>query len=465
MDSRFLGLIIAASLPVISIAGPPGCPEYDPPQYTDPILYRYQSSSTVFGEASSPGGACNALAAAQASSSGYEIYGAIVTYSGNPDTCRLYRVSNDAILGNFGAQRICASGYSWTNVVNVGYTCNLNNANAVQCPAPQPNCVAGTSVGFGQLELVGGIGCLDSCQVTPATMTAAQRDTSDNSVGPLRFSEFVQTGGTCDLSTSPEVPDSHPTPYGSNCITNGASTLCLEHQNPGCGKLNGDDFCADRILNSPSLGRCYFMGSSGYVCAHDNPPKISGEPDPEPKFHLEIPVQDSNGDPSSGLPPGSNNGTPGGTAPGQVGLYPGPSGNGTDGQGPGGGNTQPGTSRNQCETHPGSIGCMGASNYWGHFAGAVGTGIVNGMQAVIGSDPGGHPTEAGTANVGENYALVPVSAAQGCPSPVSFGFMGTSLSVSFDLVCQFATGIRYVILAVAAALSLYIVFGFQGSKG
>ncbi len=347
-----------------------------------------------------------------------------------------------------GITDTCKSGYSLS-----GSSCNLTDSSLVQCPS---NCTANESTGYG--NEYNGLACLSGCEIKQKGISAAALDTANSQIGS-KMVEWVKTGGTCTTPGETDPVANTIDPNKSNCITNGARQLCLEQAKPGCGTVNGVAFCTDKVFLDPNLGRCYFIGSSGYLCAHgDPPPPISGESPPVPEFAVTLPVQDGAGEPVNGLPPASNGGTAGGTAPGQIGIYPGPSGNGTDGSN-GQGNKGQGTSKNACETHPGSIGCMGSSSYWSHFESSIKKGISD----LIGTDPGGH-TPLTSHEMGTTYTPVPVSSISGCPSPVSASFLGQSVSVSFDPVCQYAAGIRMVILAVASAISLYILLGFKGGK-
>ncbi|UZR29441.1 virulence factor TspB C-terminal domain-related protein [Methylococcus mesophilus] len=88
----------------------------------------------------------------------------------------------------------------------------------------------------------------------------------------------------------------------------------------------------------------------------------------------------------------------------------------------------------QCDKYPDSLGC-----------------------AKLG-DPG-QPTQLQTKDNKDLFNPVGLGGAAGCPAPLSGSFLGQAFTISYDPVCQFASGIRFVVLAIAWVSAGWILFG------
>lgn len=314
-------LLLSALFPILVNAGPAGCPSYDPPTTTlAPINFGAPPNT-----AGSADQYCVELKPRLGSMlDSYTFDHSTVTTNGS-GTCYWRNNSSGSVMayGTFAYYTVCPAGY--VKASNHSYSlplCNLSNVQNVECPPV--SCTAGKSLGFGSSDSASGAACFAGCEIGFKGLTAAQKDVVDGHVGQYT-GEFEQNGNQCTEATNPPPA---PDPYGPNCVTNGSSSLCINNVKPGCGLLNGKEFCADEL---PSNGACIFVGSSGYVCGGSNtpPPAPNNEPPPVPLFPIAVPVQDPNGLPPNGAPPAANGGVPGpGQMPGTAGTYPGPSGSG-----------------------------------------------------------------------------------------------------------------------------------------
>lgn len=374
----------------------------------------------------------------------------------------------------FTWDRNCPTGYN--NLNSTTLLCSLYDPNIAPCPP----CATGVYKGNGQLTPYNGQPlCFGGCKIDIKGVGAG--------LGDAMGGDWYSTGTSCTdpnpigtLNTS--NPPSTPQSIKYNCVESTGKKLCFDRQKPGCGTLNGKEFCADKILNSPGVGRCIFVGSSGYVCGN-TPPTIAGEPIPTQDFKTSIPIQDSTGSPVNagssttfGSPGPLNLPTyaPGTNSPGIAGFYPGPSGNGTgqndvpsntpggdgeaikvdtDGDGlPDGDGQASEPSQNSCQTHPQSIGCQTEGTYWSKFAENIKSGITQTLGTP--SDPDNLDTHNVTYSQNPS---VPQDAS--CPANASINIAGQVIAFPYDYICTLALGVRPVVLAVASLLALYILIG------
>jgi len=412
------------------------CPNSQPTQTTNPVYYVAfaQASGVTGAKSDTSSNACNQLV--------------INVNAKYPTLNASYSSSTNSIC------YISSNGNTWPNNLvqscPIGYSlssgsCLLTSPSIAECKPS--SCSANQSIGYG--NAYSGDACYNGCVIKQKGISAAALDTSNNQIGEKQV-EWEMTGGTCTSGGTTPI-HSDETIHQDNCIQNSDRILCLSKEKPGCGTVNGQEFCADQILQDPKTGRCNFLGSSGYVCSNgDQPPPITGENPPSANFAVDLPVQDSNGSPTNGLSPITNGGNSGGTAPGQVGNYPGPSGNGTGGtQGPG---NEPGQSKNQCETHPGSIGCQTSANYWASFK--------EKSKEILGESlgiPGDAPTVP-TVNrtVIDNPEFASSSS---CPNPKNIVTRFGSYAISYTPLCDLATSVRPIVLILAAIAAAYIILG------
>lgn len=81
----------------------------------------------------------------------------------------------------------------------------------------------------------------------------------------------------------------------------------------------------------------------------------------------------------------------------------------------------------------------------------------------------GTPTDEGRVigekKIGEEIVPITLSGSSSCPSPRSVTVLGHSVSMSFDPVCQFAEGVRPVVILIGWIAAAYIVLGRKTSGG
>lgn len=68
-----------------------------------------------------------------------------------------------------------------------------------------------------------------------------------------RAGYWENTGESCETGVNPE----------DGITASGGTTLAFEQDQPNCGTVNGERFCAESI---PDTGKCTLMGGDGYVC-------------------------------------------------------------------------------------------------------------------------------------------------------------------------------------------------------
>jgi hypothetical protein len=416
-----------------------------------------------------------------------------VVTSDTPQTfsCRYTRQSDGNTFNEtYNWQYQCPVGYNQPNYA-YGVTCTLSNPDLVPCPP----CSAGKYMGNGTLSHPSGqcgVPTGGLCwQVTPSVSCKIDLQGVGTGLGDCPTStsgDWKATGESCSSQDTTgtlktDNPTQAPETIKYNCIENSGKKLCFDRQKPGCGTFNGKEFCSDKILNQAGVGRCIFVGSTGYICGH-NPPTIAGEPAPSKDFKVQIPIQDSAGQPST-AGPAATFGTPGpanlptypagGSSPGFAGTYPGPSGNGTgqndtpsntpggdgsaikvdtdgDGIADGGDGEGQTPGENACQTHPGSIGCQAEGTYWTKFAQNIKDGITQSLGTP--GEPDNLQTHNTTLSANPS---VPQDAS--CPASASISIAGQSIAFPYDSICTLSTGIRPVVLAVAGLVALYILIG------
>lgn len=306
------------------------CPNGQPPQTTPSYIQYSQTSGSYTGFGLSWAEACSDLSAKHPT---YDfkltdngIFCQISTVTGScPSGCASNTQSNK-----------CIAGYNWT-----GSQCILNNPSLVQC---DPTCTAGQSIGFGSTDGTESQVCADGCKIRQRGLSAHELDVSGNKIG-TKLAEFEQTGESCTpdlIHINP--PDPPPDPSKPNCITNGSRQLCISTEKPGCGTVNGKEWCPDMVgcgtVNGqrvcvPDDGGCTPSGGLDFACTKNAtpPPAPNNEPPPVVDFKAEVPVQNApapaGGTPSTGAIPNTPGSDTGGRVPVTIGHYPGNSGNGT----------------------------------------------------------------------------------------------------------------------------------------
>lgn len=258
-------------------------------------------------------------------------------------TCKYTRLSDNNIYNaTYQWQYKCPAGYTQQNYT-ITATCALYDANVVPCFSI---CQGGTSVGMGGVDnpdsLNNPLACFNGCVIKPRGMSASKLDNSGTSIG-IQVAEWEQTGTTC-TNQGGSLPISNDIGTKTNCVSNGARELCLSTTKPGCGIVNGKEWCPDQVgcgtVNGvrvcvPDDGGCTPVGGLDFACTKNATPKPApaNEPPPVVDFKAQVPVQNApaptGGTPTTGAIPGTGGSDTGGQAPVIIGHYPGNSGNGT----------------------------------------------------------------------------------------------------------------------------------------
>lgn len=436
------------------------CEDGQPPSTTNPDReYKYTYNGVTKNFTDPQAGCDSAL---------LDLYGAAVasqrTYSHIAVGGQCYHIYNPSgtvtNLANLVVINNCPTGYTYTSPL-----CYLTNPSQAQCPA---NCSAGKPLGFATSDTASGHACVDGCEAGFQGLSAAQKDAVDGHIGDYT-GMLEQTGVSCsDLPAPiPPPPVTPPNPYGSNCITNGTNTLCLKKEEPGCGELNGERFCADKL---PTNGACWFVGKHGYVCGGSNqpPPAPNDELPPNPLFPIGVPVKDSNGLPSHGAPPAANGGVPGpGQMPGIVGTYPGPTGSGVDPDGSGNFDTSGLAQESTLQAIKGFIqqikdsltGTLTGNGFPGYTAGEHNPTNIDSEIATLRSD-----ISTKLASVKTEYQTLITFGSTGstgsslqCPADASFNFAGSIISLCSQDILNNTAGIGQVMIFIAAVVALFIL--------
>lgn len=455
MKNIFLFLLIV--FPFVVYASNPACPNYQPPASQTPT-YKYYASYTGSptqnsGNRDSQEEACGLISLNNYT---YSSYSNPTSTSG---ACRYTNNTNgtESALATWYRVSVCPLGYTGTS------SCVLNNPDIVQCPTEA--CTAGKSMGFGTSDTASGSACFAGCVIAFKGLSAAQKDQADGHVGQYT-GEFEQSGATC---TVPTDPPPNPNPYGSNCVTNGSNSLCITQQKPGCGLLNGKEFCAEDL---PYNGACNFFGFGGYICGGSNtpPPAPNNEAPPIPLFPVGVPVRDANGLPPNGAPPAANGGVAGpGQMPGTVGVYPGPSGHNQD-TGSGdidlGGIAQEST-LSQVKGILTNIGQTLSNLASGGFSGSAFNGATSDAPAIpsVAAETEAQNQALNTkiASIRSEFGTL-ISFGSGtsggnlqCPPQSGFSFQGTQISLCSQALLDNTAMIGNVLMFGAAVLALYIL--------
>lgn len=495
MDSRFCRwhshngnmktlLLLLLLFPVYALSGPAECPSYEPPLTTSDLTTKWRVSA-INQDFDDLNSACQAFV------SWYSAFGSRRPYTKTgitpPTTC-LFRDSwGYDQQETIPKVQVCPDGYT-------GYSgvCTLTDINSVQCP----KCISGESVGQGGAET--DLVCLDGCVIKPRGMTAAEIDASGNSIG-IKLSEWVKTGSECvtggSLPVANNIDKSKP-----NCISNGARQLCIDLSKPGCGLVNGKEWCPDKVgcgsVNGqrvcvPDDGGCTPSGGLDFACTKGAtpPPAPAGEPPPVVDFKGTVPVQDTpaptGGTPSTGALPNSSGSDTGGSAPVIIGHYPGNSGNGTidnptqnnpgsngsegrNGSGNGSGNID--TSGLAQESSLQSLGGLVTQirdSLGGTVSGSAFTATTPGTHANVNLSPEvtAKQTELSTklaqvkAEFGQLLSFGSSSNAQAlqCPANSGFTFYGSTISLCTQSVLSATATIGNVLIFLAFVVSLFIL--------
>lgn len=331
-------------------ANPPGCTWYTPPTQKPTLVKKYGLMNWGGGLVV-PYNYSSRAAVCAVGYYGFSTYGtSCVGYgagqyclnSGNPPSC--LPVMEITVAG------YCDSGYTLS-----GGVCVLNNADLAACPTV--TCTAGTSAGSAVFTVndadFGSPVCYQGCMVDTSGVTGGLSSGGQTTFG----GDFKQSGATCaanDKGTTAMTTGNPPGPSASpkyNCVTaSDGSVYCENRQKPGCGTVNGKEYCADQF--SPTSGTCVYFGKDNFVCSSSNPPTkttpinpptVAGQSPPSVRVRVKLPGDGVGGTPGDG--PGGWTGN----IPANGGDY-----NGTgNGQDPGGDPNSPGNK----PTDPNAAGC------------------------------------------------------------------------------------------------------------
>lgn len=447
------------------IAGPANCPDYNPPTTTTGTL-KYYFGPWGSGTNCSNGDVSYENICRVAASAGGQTY-----ISSTPTQCKL-----SAGTYSLYTCSSCPSGYTYQNG-----TCVLTNVSLVTCP---PNsCTAGTSVGLA--AEANSLVCYNGCVVKVRGMSAAELDTSGTQIG-IKLAEWQQTGSQCLTGGSVPISVGMPDPNKSNCITNGPKQLCISTTKPGCGTVNGKEWCPDKVgcgtVNGqrvcvPDDGGCTPSGGLDFACTKNAtpPPAPANEPPPVVDFKVNVPVQNgpapSGGTPTNGAMPKTDGSDIGGTAPVIIGHYPGTSGNGTNGGNPGeSGDTGIDTSGLAQESSLQSLGALVGQikdTLTGSISGSGFTATSSGTHPNLNISPDiqAKQTELSTklAQVKSefstliNFGSASASSALQCPTNSGFQFNGSTISLCTQSVLNATATIGNVLIFLAFVVSLYIL--------
>lgn len=343
--------------------------------------------------------------------------------------------------------------------------------------------------------------CYQGCVIKTRGMTASALDNAGTQIG-VKLAEWQMTGSSCVSGGSDPVSNTI-NPNKPNCISNGARELCIDKTKPGCGTVNGKEWCPDKVgcgsINGqricvPDDGGCTPVGGLDFACTKNAtpPPAPNNEPAPIVDFKGTVPVQNapapSGGTPTTGAVPNSSSSDTGGTAPVIIGHYPGNSGNGTI--------------DNPIQNNPGSNGSEGRNGSGGSGSGtgnidtsglaqesslqSLGA-LVTQIRNSIGGSVSGSGFTATTPGTHDNVNISPditakqtelstklaqVKAEFGqllsfgsstnaqalqCPANSGFTFYGTTISLCTQSVLSATATIGNVLIFLAFVVSLFIL--------
>lgn len=463
-----------------ALAGAPNCPDYTPGLLT-PMPY---AASWQFGGISGWGRSADEACQVMYNSvkAAYPTYNVSGAYVSN-GKCVVQKDGADWVGGS-NIVPSCPAGYSSTGTGS----CSLVNAsqinNNVVCTYQPPPCASGESVGFGAAS--GALVCYEGCEIKTRGMTAHELDNAGTAIG-IKVSEWEKTGSTCNVGGSDPVANSID-PSKPNCVTNGARQLCVSASKPGCGLVNGVEWCPDQVgcgyINGqrvcvPDDGGCQPVGGGDYACTKgaSPPPGIHGEPNPIPDFKGTIPVQDTpapaGGNPPTAAVPNSGGTDAGGQTSVEIGHYPGSSGNGTGGggSGSGGGGNQPIDTSGlaQESTMQGISGLLGniKDSVAGTFTGsAFSTGsfsdhddvnldpeIVSKQDEISGRISSIKTEFQTLINFGGSSSGGPLQ----CPVTSGFDFLGSHINLCTQSLLASTATIGNVLIFLAFVIALYII--------
>ena len=485
-------LFILATFAPFAFAGPAGCPTYTPPNSIPiPSTADGYLDISTFTNAQK----CQTTAT-KVKANGYYykdvVLGPFITgYQIILGPCQSFVPSIPAghyLIGKYDYPPICPSGYSQS-----GTNCVLTNMSLVACPL----CIPGDDAGTGPASTT--LVCVNDCAVKPRGMTASEIDASGNQIG-IKLAYWEKTGDQCTKMPTPPPTVTGINKANTNCIKNGERELCFNQSQPGCGTINGKEWCPDKVgcgtINGqrvcvPDDGGCTPSGGLDFACTKGATPPAppAGEPPPVVDFKGTVPVQNApaptGGSPATGAVPNSSGSDTGGTAPITIGHYPGNSGNGTI--------------DNPTQNNPGSNGSEGR-NGSGSGTGNIDTsglaqesslqslgGLVTQIRDSLGGSVSGSAFTATTPGPHNNVNLSPeVTAKQTelstklsqvkaefgqllsfgsstnaqalqCPANSGFTFYGTTISLCTQSVLSATATIGNVLIFLAFVVSLFIL--------
>lgn len=106
----------------------------------------------------------------------------------------------------------------------------------------------------------------------------------------------------------------------------------------------------------------------------------------------------------------------------------------------------------QCADYPNSLGCAEVEGSDSGYLDGLLSGLTLGPVA--------------TQDIGEAFVptALPGQSGGSCPSDLAIPFMGNSIDITYQPLCDTATSIRPLVLAVSALLGLYILIGFKSAS-
>jgi len=329
-------------------------------------------------------------------------------------------------------------------------------------------------------------------------MSASEIDASGNQIG-VKLSEWQETGSTCTTGGSDPVANSID-PTKPNCISNGARQLCISKDKPGCGSVNGKEWCPDKVgcgsVNGrrvcvPDDGGCTPSGGLDFACTKGATPPAppAGEPSPVVDFKATVPVQNASaptgGTPTTGAMTKTDGSDIGGSTPVTIGHYPGNSGNGTidnptqnnpgsngsegrNGSGSGTGNIDTtGLAQESSLQSLGGLVTQIRDAISGTVSGSGFTATTPGQHANINISPDiqAKQTELSTKlsqvksefSTLINFGSASNASSLQCPTNSGFQFNGSTISLCTQSVLNATATIGNVLIFLAFVVSLYIL--------
>lgn len=478
-------VLILALFPILAFADLSECPTYTPPAST-PLPTEYTSNSCNGAWSNNTTDACKVTIPCIPSMYGTNIQFLSFTWNScSFKSSTLQSFTYGGVKTRTGST--CPEGYT-----NINGSCSLTDPSQLNCPPCHPGMDAGT--GDSAETLV----CVNDCAVKPRGMTASEIDASGNQIG-IKLSYWETTGEKCSAMPTPPPANSTINKANTNCIKNGERELCFVKAKPGCGLVNGVEWCPDKVgcgtVNGkrvcvPDDGGCTPVGGLDFACTKNAspPPAPANEPPPVVDFKGTVPVQDApaptGGTPTTGAMPNTSGSDAGTSTPVVIGHYPGNSGNGTIQnpitQGNGGSNGTGGTGG----SGSGNIDTSGLAQESSlQSLGGLVTQIRDAIAGTVtgsgftATTPGPHDninispdiqakqTELSTklAQVKSefstliNFGSASTASALQCPTNSGFQFNGSTISLCTQSVLNATATIGNVLIFLAFVVSLYIL--------